>query len=289
MLHIDHWLTAYLAAIAAIIGAAGGSFVNCLAWRTVHGEKITGGRSHCTQCGHVLGVLDLIPVFGWLFRRGRCRYCGERISPRYLAAELFMTGVSLCLLFRFDVSVPYVFVLGFAFLLLAVGLVDLESYEIPDRFLAAAFLWWCLFLPAHRADLAAYLLDGAAGGFFIGGGLFAVSLVFDRILGRDSLGGGDIKLFFVTGLYLGLAVNLLNLIISCILGLVLAGVLAASERRKEKKQTGKMAKEETEGTAADRGNGSEPGQIPFGPAIALSTLVCLLAGREITGWYLSLF
>lgn len=278
MLYIDQWFTAYLAVIAAVIGAAGGSFVNCLAWRTVHGEKITGGRSHCTRCGHVLGVVDLIPVFGWLVRRGKCRYCGERISPRYLATELFMAVVSLCLLFRFDVSFYYVYYLGFSFLLLAVGLVDLESLEIPDRFQAAAVLWWCLFLPLHRGEMAYYLLDSIAGGLFIGGGLLGISLVFDQVLGRDSLGGGDIKLFFVTGLYFGLAVNLLNLITSCILGLLLALALNAWENREIKGQEG--------GNAED---GREPGQIPFGPAIALSSMACTLVGSKLIVWYLNLF
>lgn len=282
MLFIDQWLTAYLAVIAAIIGAAGGSFINCLAWRTVHREKITSGRSHCTRCGHLLGVLDLVPVFSWVFLRGRCRYCKGKISPRYLAAELLMAGVSLCLLFRFDVSLPYLYYLGFSFLLLTVGLVDLESFQIPDRFQAALILWWCLFLPTHRGELVPYLADSLAGAVFISGGLLGISMVFDRILGKDSLGGGDIKLFFVTGLYLGAAVNLLNLIVSCLLGLLLGLALSRMANHSENEEYG-------ENKAQSGTEKRDSGQIPFGPAIALSSVLCVLIGRQLTGWYMSLF
>lgn len=275
MLYIDGWLTAYLAVMAAVIGAVGGSFVNCLAWRTVHKEKITSGLSHCTLCGHKLRARDLVPVLSWLMLGGKCRYCKGKISVRYLAVELFMACVSLAVLFRFDVTVQYIYYMGFSFLLLAEGLVDLESYEIPNRFQAASFLWWCLFLPFHTENMIWYLADSLAGGFLIAGGLLCISLVFDRILGRESLGGADIKLFFITGLYLGFAVNLLNLILSCALGLLLAAVLKAAFKKRGEN-----------GTAASR---IADGLIPFGPAIGLSSILCVLVGSRITGWYISLF
>ena len=84
------------------------------------------------------------------------------------------------------------------------------------------------------------------------------SLLFDKITGKESLGGGDIKLLFVVGLYLGLAVGFFNLILSCITGLLMVALL--------KKQ-----------------------RIPFGPAIAAATYISLLAGPAVVGWYTGLF
>lgn len=306
MLYIDNWLTAYMAVLAAIIGAVGGSFINCLAWRTVRKEKITGGRSHCAICGHVLGGRDLVPVFSWVLLRGRCRYCKEKISPRYLAVELLMACVSVGLLFRFDVSFQYVFYMGFSFLLLTEGLVDLESYEIPDRFQVVSLLWWCLFLPFHSGNMIGYLADSIAGGLLISVSLLAISLIFDGIMGRESLGGADIKLFFITGLYLGFAVNLLNLIFSCILGLALAMVLNVSSnrtaRRKIQGVEGSMQPElgqvagsepgqikEPQSSSPSKDPSKPPDLIPFGPAIGLSTIICILAGKQITEWYMALF
>ena len=73
----------YLLTLAVLLGLVMGSALNCLAWRMAQGEKWSGGRSRCPQCGHELNALDLVPLFSYLFLRGRCRYCGEKISPRY--------------------------------------------------------------------------------------------------------------------------------------------------------------------------------------------------------------
>ena len=146
------------------------------------------------------------------------------------------------------------------------ALTDLESYEIPDRFHVAAILWWCAGALITEQPLGSYIIKGLLGGILIAGGMLAVSLVFDRLLGRESLGGGDVKLFFVTGLYLGPAVNLLNVIISCLLALILAALLPDSGRKP-----------------------GDPAAIPFGPAIAAGTWLCLLGGGPLVSWYLGLF
>ena len=76
------FLVVYCCALAAVIGAVLGSFLNCTAWRIAHEESFVKGRSRCPACGHPLGALDLVPIFSWLFLRGKCRYCGKRISAR---------------------------------------------------------------------------------------------------------------------------------------------------------------------------------------------------------------
>ena len=105
----DWGFTLYITILAAVTGAAGGSFVNCLSWRLVRGQKVSKGRSCCPSCGHVLGVLDLVPVVSWFALRGRCRYCGERISFRYAAVELLSAFGAICLLYRFGLTpaAPY--------------------------------------------------------------------------------------------------------------------------------------------------------------------------------------
>ena len=100
--------------------------------------------------------------------------------------------------------------------------------------------------------------NGLIGGFAIAGGMLAFSLLFDKITGKDSMGGGDIKLYFMVSLYLGLARGFLNLILSCIVGLLFVLLL---HRQK----------------------------IPFGPSISISSVICLLVGLPIVSWYFSLF
>ncbi|MFR8516776.1 MAG: prepilin peptidase, partial [Emergencia timonensis] len=71
------FLTVYIFVVMGIFGAVFGSFINCMAWRIAHGESVLKGRSHCAVCGHPLGAADLVPVFSFLFLRGKCRYCRE--------------------------------------------------------------------------------------------------------------------------------------------------------------------------------------------------------------------
>lgn len=259
MLYTDGWITAYILVVSAVLGAVFGSFFNCMAWRIAHGESVWKGRSHCAVCGHTLRGADLIPVFSYLFLKGKCRYCGEKISPRYMGVELLTEAVFVSLVFRYEVSWQFLRCVVLACILLTLALVDLEIYEIPDRFLLAGILWWAVTLPCFgKENIMGRIGKGILGGFVISGALLLLTLVFDKVTGKEGLGGGDIKLFFVTGLYLGLAGNLLNLLVSCVTGLLFVVVWKRDK-------------------------------IPFGPAIALSTWFCLLFGDMIVQWYFGLF
>ncbi len=268
----------YLCILAFLFGTVFGSFLNCMAWRIAHNESVLKGRSHCAVCGHTLGIADLIPVFSWLLLGGRCRYCKEKISPRYVAAEL-VCGCGFVLSFlRYGVSWRTLQVSVLFCILLALSLTDFEIYEIPDRFILAGIIWYLVSskLMDRRLSLTGMtvsilsegeylslpawghnLLAGLIGGLAIGGGMLFLSLLFDHLLGKESMGGGDIKLFFMTSLYLGLLQGLFSLILSCIVGLVIAAVM----RRK---------------------------RVPFGPAISLAAFLSLLYGESFVNWYLSL-
>ena len=104
MLRLSPFITVYCCAVAALLGACTGSFLACLAWRTVHGESVLRGRSHCDVCGHVLGVRDLVPVFSYLLSGGKCRYCGAKLSARHVWGELISAAVFVSLLLQYDIS-----------------------------------------------------------------------------------------------------------------------------------------------------------------------------------------
>ena len=75
--------------LAAILGACMGSFLNVVAHRSLEGRPWWGNeRSACESCGRVLSSSELVPVLSWVLQRGRCRGCGVRLSPRYLAVKL---------------------------------------------------------------------------------------------------------------------------------------------------------------------------------------------------------
>ena len=260
VLELPGWLTAWCIIVCAMLGAAIGSFLHCAAWRIARGERFTSGRSHCPQCGHVLGAADLIPLLSWLLLKGRCRYCGAKVPVRYFLAELFCALMTLACLFRFDLTALCLRNWLFLCCLFLLSLVDLEISEIPDGCLIAAVIVWLAALPFLWKGWIDVLLHIASGLVF-GGALLGVSLILDRVLKKESLGGGDVKLLAVIGLYLGFLPTLFALILACILGLAQA-LLSGKSR----------------GVA-----------FPFGPALSAAAALLLFFGEQLAGWYLGLF
>ena len=258
MLRLSLPITVYCCAMAVLLGACMGSFLNCLTWRMLHGESVLRGRSHCDACGHVLGVRDLVPVLSYVCSGGKCRYCGAKVPAECFFTEL-LAGIGCCMVvYRFDLSVMSLRGVLLGLILLTMALTDLHGWIIPDRLQIAGclvFLVTAFFLP----EPVSHILRGLLFGTVLGGGMLLLSLLFDRLTGKESLGGGDIKLFFMTGLYLNSAWELLfYLILSCLLGLGFAAL-----RRSQ--------------------------QLPFGPSIAAACFIMTLYGTVITRWYTGLF
>lgn len=260
VLELPTGLLIWCIVLGALLGAAMGSFLHCAAWRISRGERFTSGRSRCPACGHVLGIPDLVPLFSWLFLRGRCRHCGTKIPVRYFLAELAFAALTVACLLRFDFTVLTVRVWGFLCCLFLLSLVDGETRKIPDGCLLAAAIVWLVTEPFLWAGWRDALLHIAAGVVY-GAALLLISLALDRILKKESLGGGDVKLIAVIGLYLGFLPTLFALILACILGLL--QVLIAGVGR------GKA--------------------FPFGPALSAAAALLLFFGEPLTDWYLGLF
>lgn len=283
MLYASPLILAYVLVVAAVLGLVMGSFINCWAWRYINGESVVSGRSHCTSCNHVLGIRDLVPVFSWLSTRGKCRYCGEKVSARYPATELVCAIVFMGIVARYGLTLETVELLAFAGILLFLSLTDLDDYLIPNgciiaalavraAYLAIAFALGMVTLP----DIGFY----AASGLVMGLVLVVVVLVADRVFGRDSMGGGDLKLYAVAGFYFGWQQGLLLVILSCIIGIVVALVAPRG--------SADGARETPEGVPDDAGDSALKRVIPFGPSIAAACVIIMIVGEPIISWYLGL-
>lgn len=260
MLGYSFWMDAYFIIVAAVLGAVMGSFFNAFAWRVVHGENIASGRSHCAVCNHPLHPLDLVPVFSWIFLGGKCRYCGTKISPRYLAIEVLGAVIFVSLLLRFDVSVELLQWLTLACILLLLSLIDFESFIIPDQLLITALILYVPFqLIMGINSIFGFVIHALAGGLAVSLPLLLLVLLADRILGKETMGGGDIKLFFVLGVYFGPLQTLLILFISCLVGI-----------------TGQLI--------LNRVTAGQP--FPFGPSISVASWIVMLWGTQLVHWYL---
>jgi prepilin signal peptidase PulO-like enzyme (type II secretory pathway) len=241
-----------------ILGLIIGSFLNCVIYRIEKGESFFKGRSYCPNCRHVLGSLDLIPIFSFLFLKGRCRYCRKKISLQYPLIEMF-TGLLFLLIFYFYYFSFQSFLLWFIFSLLAIVFVyDFKHYLIPDKVIYLAVVSACIFsfFFGHYQFLN-YLLSAA--------GIFIVfySMV---ILSRETwMGMGDAKLVFLMGMLLGWPNILIALFSAAFLG-SLIGILMIIMKKKKINS-----------------------QIPFGPFLVTGSVVSFFWGQEIINWYFNLF
>lgn len=237
-----------------LLGLVVGSFLNVLILRIPRKEEFVRTPSHCMNCGHRLGWKDLIPFFSYVFLRGRCRYCGHKISLQYPMIELVNGAMWLAVAgvcgFR-----PYsIFVCALGSLLLVLSVIDWRTYEIPFGCNLAI-----LILGIARLCLEPEMLVSCVIGFF------AVSVplaVLFYISGGRAIGGGDVKLMAAAGLFLGWKNILLALFLGCILG---SAIHIARMRL----------------CGADR-------VLAMGPYLSAGIFLCALFGDTWINWYLSL-
>ena len=257
-IHLNSFIFVYCCVLTLLFGAVVGSFLHCAAWRISRGESFVRGRSRCPVCGAVLAPRDLVPVVSYLVLRGRCRSCHAPIPARYPLSEGFCALMSLVCLLRFDLTVLGLRNWLFLCCLFLLSLTDLDAFLIPDGCLLFAAAVWVLSAPFLPLTLRG-ALSHAAAGLTYGAAILAVSLLLDRLLGRESLGGGDVKLIALSGLYLGWVAALFAVILSCVLGLLFLST------RRERAEA-----------------------FPFGPSIAAATAVMLFFGDGLAAWYLGL-
>jgi leader peptidase (prepilin peptidase)/N-methyltransferase len=199
-----------------VFGLLIGSFLNALIYRLPRDINIALPRSSCPHCKKIIVWYENIPVLSFLFLKGKCSGCGGRISWRYPAIELLTGLVSFAL---FPISTEWKLILNYLFyfsvfcVFLSHLLIDLEHQILPDSL--NIFLGVVIFSYALYYYHWTYWLIGGLVGFLFP---LAVTWGFYLLRGQIGLGGGDIKLFGVLGLYLGPLGVIHNIFFSCFLG-----------------------------------------------------------------------
>ncbi len=264
--------------IVFIVGITFGSFSNAFVWR-FHQNKsnkkknksysIVNGRSMCPHCEHKLSYYDLVPVLSWIVLAGKCRYCHKRISISYPLTELFTALVFVASFvywpLKFNGQGITLFVLWFIIVtgLIILALYDIKYMLLPNEIIIVLF---CLVLLQIIISLIFfdknyhYIINNIIG-FVIGGGIFY--LLF-QISKGDWIGGGDVKLGALLGLYLGNGnLAILMIFIASIIGTLFAipGLI--------KRNIGPKS------------------QIPYGPYLIIATIVLALFGSSLIKWLIS--
>ncbi|HHV60462.1 MAG TPA: prepilin peptidase [Clostridiaceae bacterium] len=252
----------------ALFGLAIGSFLNVVICRLEKGESIVSPPSHCTQCGTRLKPLDLIPVFSFIFLRGKCRYCGCKISFRYPLVELITATVFMLLFWKYGISFDFLFGIYLMSVLIAVFFIDLDTKTIPDELVVAGLLGGVfpvvcnLFYPvAIYGDR--WFFNPIIGMFAASGFLFIIAVIGSLIYKTDdAMGMGDVKIFVPIGMFLGWRMSIAALVISIFLAGIAGFILLVTGKKNRK-----------EG-------------IPFGPFIVTAVFATLMIGWELLEWYI---
>jgi len=235
-----------------ILGTFWGSFGNVCIHRIPLGQSVAKPlRSYCPQCKKTIPWYFNIPIFGWIFLRGKCFECKKKISVRYPIVELLVGSAFAGVYWKYGLSWTSLEFCIFAWGLIIASFIDLDHMILPDVFTLSGIvlgLTGALISP-ERQILDAFL------GFLIGGGLlYFVSWTFYKLKGVEGLGGGDIKLLAWIGAYLGWQSIAFVLMISCISGGVLGLIYLTV--------TGQ----------------SRDTHIPFGPFISVAALIYIYFG-----------
>ncbi|GGD03515.1 prepilin peptidase [Pontibacillus salipaludis] len=240
-----------------ILGLIFGSFFNVVGQRVPKNEMLKESRSYCPKCGYKLNWLDLYPVLSYITLKGKCRNCKTSISPLYPIVEA-TTGFLFAYSFiRFGFSAELIVALLFTSLLVIITVTDLTYMLIPNVILL--FFLPLLIIGRIVSPLDPWW-DSLAGGAT---GLVLTAIII--IASRGGMGGGDMKLFGVIGIVLGLPGVLLAFFLSTLYGSLISGVLLLFKKIDRKKP------------------------VPFGPYIVLGALTSYFFKAPIIDWYLHLF
>jgi len=255
-----------------MFGAAVGSFLNVVIYRLPEGLSLLHPPSRCPKCHTRLKPYDNVPVFGWLWLRGRCRYCRAPIAIRYPLIEGFTGALFLCAFWLLGltwVTLGYWVLLGW---LVALAFIDLDTLTLPNA-LTQSGLGLGLVFQAWNGHLQAGTVGGLAQGLMAGviGAVLGiwifdiVTVVASTALGQTAMGGGDAKLAAMLGAWLGWQGVLLSGFMACLVGAIVGGGAMALKLISRRQP------------------------MPFGPFLAIGAVITMFWGPALIDTYLNIF
>ncbi len=240
---------------ALALGMCIGSFLNVCIYRIPNGLSVARGSSVCPQCSHRLRARDLVPVFSFLFLRGRCRYCREPISPVYPVVELATGALFLLSFYVWGAGLQTLVAWITISVLITASMIDILTMEIPDGVSIALAI----------AGAISFLIPDAAWHSRLWGVAAAAGpLLLIHIFSKGAaMGFGDVKLMAAAGLILGIRLSLFALFAAVLFGAALSVFLLALRIKKRRDE------------------------IPFVPMLSFGIIFSMFLGGPVITWYLS--
>jgi len=258
-----------------LFGTIIGSFLNCIVFRINDGKSFFLGKSFCPKCSHKLSWKDLIPIFSFIFLKGNCRYCKNKISLQYPVVE-FITGLSFVFIFYLTgFKIAYIgnnfqlyyniYLLTLTSIFIVIFVSDLKHFIIPDKMvyfgIFISLVWYLLLLFYFKIYSKEEITSFVLAGLFV-----FLTLLSIFIVSRGKwIGFGDVKFSFLMGLTLGFSNLVLAFFLATIMGSIISLLLILLKKKTLKSE------------------------IPFGPFLVFGTWISLFFGEQILSFYFNLF
>ena len=256
------------------LGGIIGSFLNVCILRWPEEKSVCYPLSNCPKCHKMIKWYDNIPIISYFILKGQCRNCQNKISKQYWIIELITAILFSITYYYVGISAllfPYLFFIACS---LIATIVDFRYKIIPDQVTVGGMiigLIWSFFVPElHNVSLISdgwmnnfEALGYSLKGILIGGGiLYCVAWIAEKILKKEAMGGGDIKLLAMIGSLFGWKIAVMAFWIAPFFGLI-SGII-------EKIKTGKN-------------------EIAYGPFLILGAFIALIFKEEIVNWFMQTY
>lgn len=217
-------------------------------------------NSTCPNCGHLIRFYENIPVISWLFLKGKCSQCKNKISVRYPIIELTTAFLGTIIAVNYGVTSTALFIILLTYALICLTMIDFDHMLLPDQ-ITLPFLWLGLLVNINGAIVPLQdAVIGAVAGYM---SLYCVFWLFKLITGKEGMGYGDFKLVALFGAWIGWQLLPLLILMASAVGAVI-GISLMVFKNHQREQA-----------------------IPFGPYLAIAGWITMIWGNNIWGWYLS--
>ncbi len=242
----------YYGVLIFIFGLVLGSFYTVVGERLPDGKSLINPPSHCPNCNHRLGILELIPVLSFIILGGKCKKCKSKIP---ILSTLIETTTAILFLFaylKFGISINLFVALTFISMLVIVIVSDIRYMVICDEVLIIGnIIIFILLIISIGLKASLFALFYGMTSFVI---MLSIKTLGDMIFRKESMGGGDIKLMFTFGLVLGIPSSVASIFLASFIGLPISLIMMKNNKSHE---------------------------LPFGPYLSVAAIILLLSGIDI--------
>ncbi|NFH90743.1 prepilin peptidase [Clostridium botulinum] len=244
--------------LVIIIGLVIGSFLNVCIYRIPLEQSISYPPSHCGTCNHRLKPIDLVPVISYLFLKGRCKYCKEKISITYPLIEILNAVLYLIIFYNYGLTFDFVKYSLLSSLLIVIGIIDYKTQDIYTVTIIFGVISSVIFMAidffVNKNSISTYVLGGLIG-------FLALAII---VIITKGMGIGDAEITLVCGLFLGIKGVIVTLFLGIIIGGTVAIIILALKLKDAKDA------------------------MAFGPCLSVASLMYILWGDTIINVYLKM-